>query len=84
MSESGTLLSILPRQEMSAVGGSTDIASLENIANPRLMQQLAREAGAVIGGTLYSDSLSDPQGPAATYLDMFRHNVDEIATAFTS
>ncbi|NJO34758.1 MAG: metal ABC transporter substrate-binding protein [Rhodospirillales bacterium] len=57
---------------------------VENITDPRLMRQLAREAGAVIGGTLYSDSLSGPQGPAATYLDMFRHNADEIAKAFTS
>lgn len=57
---------------------------VENITDPRLMRQLAREAGAVIGGTLYSDSLSGPQGPAATYLDMFRHNAAEIAKAFTS
>ncbi|MBM3505826.1 MAG: metal ABC transporter substrate-binding protein [Alphaproteobacteria bacterium] len=57
---------------------------VENITDPRLVQQLAREAGAVIGGTLYSDSLSGPTGPAPTYLDMFRHNVSEIAKAFTS
>ncbi|MCY4039622.1 MAG: metal ABC transporter substrate-binding protein [Gammaproteobacteria bacterium] len=51
---------------------------VENIADPRLVEQLAREAGAVIGGKLYSDSLSTANGPAATYLDMFGHNVDEI------
>lgn len=55
---------------------------VENITDPRLVGQLAREAGAVIGGTLYSDSLSGPTGPAPTYLDMFRHNVAEIAKAF--
>ena len=54
---------------------------VENITDPRLVEQLAREAGAVIGGRLYSDSLSGPTGPAPTYLDMFRHNVGEIATA---
>ena len=54
---------------------------VENITDPRLMEQLAREANAVIGGTLYSDSLSGPTGPAPTYLDMFRHNVGEIAKA---
>lgn len=54
---------------------------MENISNPKLIEQLAREAGAVVGGTLYSDSLSGPDGPAATYLDMFRHNVGEIAKA---
>lgn len=54
---------------------------VENITDPRLVEQLAREAGAVIGGKLYSDSLSGPAGPAPTYLDMFRHNVGEIAKA---
>ena len=54
---------------------------VENITDPRLMEQLAREAGAVIGGKLYSDSLSGPNGPAPTYLDMFRHNAGEIAKA---
>ena len=54
---------------------------VENITDPRLVEQLAREAGAVIGGTLYSDSLSGPTGPAPTYLDMFRHNVGEISKA---
>ena len=54
---------------------------IENITDPRLVEQLAREAGAVIGGRLYSDSLSGPTGPAPTYLEMFRHNVGEIAKA---
>lgn len=56
---------------------------LENITNPRLVQQLAREAGVVVGGTLYSDSLSSADGPAATYIDMFRHNVQQLLNAFT-
>ncbi len=54
---------------------------VENITDPRLVEQLAREAGAVIGGRLYSDSLSGPTGPAPTYVEMFRHNVGEIAGA---
>ena len=54
---------------------------VENVTDPRLVGQLAREAGAVIGGRLYSDSLSGPTGPAPTYVDMFRHNVSEIAKA---
>ena len=54
---------------------------VENITDPRLVEQLAPEAGAVIGGRLYSDSLSGPTGPAPTYLDMFRHNVGEISKA---
>ncbi|MEG6507888.1 metal ABC transporter substrate-binding protein [Methyloligella sp. 2.7D] len=54
---------------------------VENISDPRLLQQIADETGAKIGGTLYSDALSGPDGPAPTYLDMFRHNVSELSKA---
>ena len=54
---------------------------MENISDPRMMQQIARETGARIGGTLYSDALSDASGPAATYTDMMRSNVRELAQA---
>ena len=45
------------------------------MTSPRLAQVVARESGAVLGGEVYSDALSPPGGPAATYLQMFRHNV---------
>jgi zinc/manganese transport system substrate-binding protein len=54
---------------------------LENVSDPRLIQQIARETGAAIGGKLYSDALSEPNGPASTYIDMMRHNVRELAKA---
>ena len=54
---------------------------VENIGDPRLMRRIADETGAVIGGTLYSDALSGPDGPAPTYLDMMRHNVTTLAQA---
>lgn len=54
---------------------------LENISDPRLVERIARETGARIGGTLYSDALSAPGGPAATYLDMMAHNARTLATA---
>ncbi|HML11679.1 MAG TPA: metal ABC transporter substrate-binding protein [Xanthobacteraceae bacterium] len=54
---------------------------LENVADPRLMEQIARETGAAIGGKVYSDALSEPSGPAGTYIDMMRHNVREFAKA---
>ena len=57
---------------------------MENISDPRLMQQIARETGAKIGGTLYSDALSGANGPAATYIDMMRNNVREFAAALMS
>jgi zinc/manganese transport system substrate-binding protein len=54
---------------------------LENVSDPRLIEQIARETGAAIGGKLYSDALSEPTGPAASYIDMMRHNVRELAKA---
>jgi zinc/manganese transport system substrate-binding protein len=54
---------------------------MENITDPRLMQQVATETGAKIGGTLYSDALSDASGPAPTYIDMIRSNVRELGKA---
>lgn len=57
---------------------------LENIADPRLLQQIAAETGAKIGGTIYSDSLSPAKGPAATYIDLMRHNAREFQRALTS
>lgn len=54
---------------------------LENINDPRLMRQIAAESGARIGGTLYSDALSPPNGPAGSYIDMMRNNVREFVKA---
>jgi zinc/manganese transport system substrate-binding protein len=54
---------------------------MENVSDPRLMQQIAKETGARIGGTLYSDALSEPNGPAGTYIEMMRHNVRELIKA---
>jgi zinc/manganese transport system substrate-binding protein len=51
---------------------------IENVTDPRLLQQIAAETGVRIGGTLYSDALSPQDGPAATYIDMMRSNVREL------
>jgi zinc/manganese transport system substrate-binding protein len=57
---------------------------LENVTDSRLLDQIASETGAKIGGTLYSDALSAPDGPAGNYLDMFRNNIDTLSTALSS
>lgn len=54
---------------------------VENISSPRLVEQIARETGAKVGGTLYSDALSRPGQPGATYLGMFEWNVEQLAAA---
>ena len=53
---------------------------VENIRDPRLIQQIASEAGAKVGGTLYSDALAS-EGPASTYLGMFKYNLDTLLAA---
>ena len=57
---------------------------VENISDPRLLQRIAQDSGARVGGTLYSDALSGPGGPAATYLDLFAHNARTITAALTA
>jgi zinc/manganese transport system substrate-binding protein len=54
---------------------------VENITNPRLIEQIANETGLKLGGELYSDALSDETGPAASYVDMMRHNISTIKNA---
>lgn len=54
---------------------------VENITDPRLIEQIARETGAKIGGKLYSDALSTKAGPAPTYVAMMRHNVRLLTAA---
>jgi len=56
---------------------------LENVSDTRLVKRIADETGARIGGTLYSDALSDEKGPAPTYIDMMRHNLRQFAEALT-
>jgi zinc/manganese transport system substrate-binding protein len=51
---------------------------LENISDPRLIRELAREAGASPGPPLYSDALSRPSGSAPTYLRMIEYNTDAL------
>lgn len=54
---------------------------VENVSDPRLLDRIRAETGAKIGGTLYSDALSGPAGPAPTYLAMMRHNARTLAAA---
>ena len=54
---------------------------VENITDRRLLEQIASETGAKIGGTLYPGALSGSDGPAPTYLEMMRHNAMTLAQA---
>ena len=54
------------------------VVFIENVNDPRLIERIGTEGGARIGGTLYSDALSGPAGPASSYVAMMRHNADTI------
>lgn len=54
---------------------------VENMSDPRLIEQIARETGVKPGGALYADALSEKGQDAATYLDMFKHNIALLAPA---
>jgi len=51
---------------------------IENMTNPALVAEIARDTGAAVGPRLYSDALSKPDGPASTYEAMMRHNVSAL------
>jgi zinc/manganese transport system substrate-binding protein len=57
---------------------------LENVSDQRLVERIAKESGARIGGKLYSDALSAPDGAAGTYIDMMRHNIRALSAALSS
>jgi zinc/manganese transport system substrate-binding protein len=57
---------------------------LENVSDPRLIERIAKESGAKVGGRLYSDALSGEGGPAGTYIDMMRHNIRALSAALSS
>ncbi len=51
---------------------------VENMSNPKLIAQLGKDAGATLGGTLYSDALSGPTEPGSSYLKLMQHNVTQL------
>jgi len=51
---------------------------LDSTTDPRALQRVAQETGAVIGGTLYGDALSKPGDEADSYIAMLRHDVATI------
>ena len=57
---------------------------VESISDPRLIEQIAKDTGVKIGGTLYSDALSEADGPAATYAGMMRYNAKTLTEALAA
>ena len=49
-----------------------------------MVEQIAKESGAKLGGSLFSDALSDEKGPAPSYIEMMRNNIRQLSMALTS
>ncbi|RMG86921.1 MAG: metal ABC transporter substrate-binding protein [Bacteroidetes bacterium] len=57
---------------------------IETTINPKFLEQLAKDNHIKIGGSLYSDSIGEPDSPAPTYLDMIRYNTQTIVAALSA
>ena len=68
------LIAQIKREKITAV-------FVENVSDQRLIEQIAHETGAKLGGKLYSDALSTKQGAAPTYIALMRHNAKLLTGA---
>jgi zinc/manganese transport system substrate-binding protein len=73
----GRIIQQIKREKVPAV-------FVETITDQRLIERIAKETGAKIGETVYSDALSGAEGPAGTYIDMMRHNIRAFSAALSS
>ncbi len=55
----------------------------ESTVSDAPMQRVVEATDAAFGGTLYVDSLSEPDGPVPTYLDLLRHDARTIVAGLT-
>jgi zinc/manganese transport system substrate-binding protein len=62
-------------------GAGVPAVFIENMHNPKVMQQIARDAGVKVVTELYTDALGPQGSPGETYLKMMRFNVDAIVGA---
>ena len=76
-----------PQQVRGVIDGVRDhaipVVFCESTVNPAPAEQVARETGVAYGGVLYVDSLSDPDGPVPTYLDLLRVTTETVAAGLT-
>ena len=72
-----------PQQVRATIDGVRDnqipVVFCESTVNTAPAEQVARETGAQFGGVLYVDSLSEPDGPVPTYLDLLKVTATTVA-----
>ncbi|MEM6306692.1 MAG: metal ABC transporter substrate-binding protein, partial [Pseudomonadota bacterium] len=76
-----------PQQVRAVIDGvithNIPVVFCESTVNTAPAQQVARETGAVYGGELYVDSLSDADGPVPTYFDLLTVTSQTVAAGLT-
>ncbi len=87
--------SVIPSLETNAQPSAQETANLirkiqqekvpaiftEAAVNPKLEEQIAKDAGVKVVATLCADSLSDASGPCPTYLALMQHDTKTIVDA---
>ena len=77
-----------PQQVRAVIDGVNDndipVVFCESTVNTAPAEQVARETGVAYGGVLYVDSLSEPDGPVPTYLDLLSVTSRTVANGLTS
>ncbi|WP_138421568.1 metal ABC transporter substrate-binding protein [Maritimibacter alexandrii] len=77
-----------PQQVRKVIDGVRDndipVVFCESTVNTSPAEQVARETGAAYGGVLYVDSLSEPDGPVPTYLDLLRVTAETVVKGLAS
>ena len=77
-----------PQQVRAVIDGVREhkipVVFCESTVNTDPAKQVARETGARYGGVLYVDSLSEPDGPVPTYLDLLRVTSETVASGLTA
>jgi len=73
-----------PQQVRAVIDGVREydipVVFCESTVNTAPAEQVARETGAAYGGVLYVDSLSLPDGPVPTYLDLLKVTSTTVAS----
>ena len=56
---------------------------IESTVNPKVLEQIAKDNGIVIGGKLYSDSIGNRESPAPSYIKMLEYNTNTIVSGLS-
>jgi manganese transport system substrate-binding protein len=56
----------------------------ESTVSDKAQRQVAQESGAKFAGVFYVDSLSPPDGPAPTYLQLLEHNLNTLINGLSN